>query len=170
MLQKSGYGIVIQVLSTSQCSAVLLSQYNPPFLPLQNPQRWSAATYLMNSKRWLFLCLFRVFMIQISMNTQGSVNSCSSGSAAPITGADLLVTTGIVIQYYSDNMNIFPILSDPQTWNFLRTAQGSHGAALLGKHTRLSVESDEYNYINFFFIYFFIYNIYFLWEKTSAWG
>ncbi len=44
MLQKSGYGIVIQVLSTSQCSAVLLSQYNPPFLPLQNPQRWSAAT------------------------------------------------------------------------------------------------------------------------------
>src|SRR6266571_427355 len=73
MLQKSGYGIVIRVLSTSQCSAVLLSQYNPPFLPLQNPQRWSAATYLMNSKRWLFPCLFRVFVIQISVNTQGSV-------------------------------------------------------------------------------------------------
>jgi len=53
------------------------------------------------------------------MNTQESVNSCSSGSAAPIAGAlagaDSLVTTRIVIQYYSDNMNIFPILSDPQT-------------------------------------------------------
>src|SRR6266571_8862971 len=84
MLQKSGYGIVIQVLSTSQCSAVLPFQYNPPFLPLQNPQRWSAATYLINSKRWLFPCLFRVFMIQISVNTQGSVNGRSSGSAAPI--------------------------------------------------------------------------------------
>src|SRR6266568_9289740 len=103
MLQISGYGIVIQVLSTSQCSAVLPSQYNPPFLPLQNPQRWSAATYLMNSKRWLFPCLFRVFMIQISMNTQESVNSCSSSSAAPIAGADLLVTTRIVIQYYSNH-------------------------------------------------------------------
>ena len=33
MLQKLGYGIVIQVLSTSQCSAVLPSQYNLPFLP-----------------------------------------------------------------------------------------------------------------------------------------
>src|SRR6266702_8225108 len=103
----------------------------------------------MNSKRWLFPCLFRVFMIQISVNTQGLVNSRSSGSAAPITGADLLVTTRIVIQYYSDNMNIFPILSDPQTWNFLRAARGSHGATLLGKHTRLSVK------INFFFIYIF---------------
>src|SRR6266581_5628487 len=143
MLQKSGYGIVIRVLSTSQCSAVLPSQYNPPFLPLQNPQRWSAATYLMNSKRWLFPCLFRVFMIWISMNTQGSVNGCSSSSAAPITGADSLVTTRIVIQYYSNNMNIFPILSDPQTWNFLRTARGSHGATLLGNHTQLSVESNK---------------------------
>ena len=27
----------------------------------------------MNSKRWLFPCLFRVFVIQISVNTQGSV-------------------------------------------------------------------------------------------------
>src|SRR6266568_8939199 len=127
MLQKSGYGIVIRVLSTSQCSAVLLSQYNPPFLPLQNPQRWSTTTYLMNSKRWLFPCLFRVFMIQISMNTQGSVNSHSSSSAAPIAGADLLVTTRIVIQYYSNHMNIFPILLDP---NFLHTAQGSHSTTL----------------------------------------
>src|SRR6266702_2910160 len=67
-------------------------------------------------------------------------------------------------------MNIFPILSDPRTWNFLCAARGSHGAALLGKHTQLSIKSDEYNYINFFFIYFFIYNIYFLWEKTLAWG
>ena len=33
MLQKSGYGIVIRVLSTSQCSAVLPSQYNPPSFP-----------------------------------------------------------------------------------------------------------------------------------------
>src|SRR6266581_3760240 len=86
MLQKSGYGIVIRVLSTSQCSAVLPSQYNPPFLPLQNPQRQSATTYLMNSKRWLFPCLFRVFMIWISVNTQGSVNGRSSSSAAPIAG------------------------------------------------------------------------------------
>src|SRR6266571_8130402 len=31
MLQKLGYRIVIRVLSTSQCSAVLPSQYNPPF-------------------------------------------------------------------------------------------------------------------------------------------
>src|SRR6266702_1717184 len=61
----------------------------------------------MNSKRWLFPCLFRVFMIQISINTQGSVNGCSSGSTAPITGADSLVSTGIVIQYYSDNIYIF---------------------------------------------------------------
>src|SRR6266571_2504317 len=106
MLQKSGYGIVIQVLSTSQCSAVLPSQYNPPFLPLQNPQQRSATTYLMNSKRWLFPCLFRVFMIRISVNTQGSVNGRSSGSAAPIAGADSLVTTRIVIEYYSNNMNI----------------------------------------------------------------
>jgi len=131
MLQKSGYGIVIQVLSTSQCSAVLLSQYNPPFLPLQNPQRWSAATYLMNSKRWLFPCLFRVFMIQISVNTQGLVNGHSSGSTAPVAGADLLITTRIVIQYYSDNMNIFPILLHPQTWNFLRAAQGSQAPCCL---------------------------------------
>ncbi len=147
MLQKSGYGIVIRVLSTSQCSAVLPSQYNPPFLPLQNPQRWSATTYLMNSKRWLFPCLFGVFMVQISVNTQESVNSCSSSSAALITGAlagaDLLMTTRIVIRYYSDNMNIFPILSDPQTWNFLRAAQGSHDATLLGKHTRLSIKSNK---------------------------
>ncbi len=68
-------------------------------------------------------------------NTQGSVNGRSSGSTAPIAGADLLVTTRIVIQYYSNNMNIFPILSDPRTWNFLRTARGSHGTTLLGKHT-----------------------------------
>src|SRR6266702_7668433 len=67
-------------------------------------------------------------------------------------------------------MNIFPILSDPRTWNFLCAARGSHGAALLGKHTQLSIKSDEYNYINFFFVTFFIYNIYFLWEKTLAWG
>ncbi len=60
----------------------------------------------MNSKRWLFPCLFRVFMIWISVNTQGSVNGCSSGSAAPIAGADSLVTTRIVIEYYSNNMNI----------------------------------------------------------------
>ncbi len=60
----------------------------------------------MNSKRWLFPCLFRVFMIQISVNTQGSVNSRSSGSTAPITGADLLMTTRIVIEYYSNNINI----------------------------------------------------------------
>ncbi len=106
MLQKSGYGIVIQVLSTSQCSAVLPSQYNPPFLPLQNPQQRSATTYLMNSKRWLFPCLFRVFMIRISVNTQGSVNGRSSSSAAPIAGANLLVTTRFVIDYYSNNMNI----------------------------------------------------------------
>src|SRR6266702_1910252 len=131
MLQKSGYGIVIRVLSTSQCSAVLPSQYNPPFLPPQNPQRWSTATYLMNSKRWLFPCLSRVFMIQISVNTQGLVNSRSSGSAAPIAGADLLVTTRIVIQYYSNNMNIFPILLDPQTWNFLRAARGSQAPRCL---------------------------------------
>src|SRR6266702_8040315 len=147
MLQKLGYRIVIRVLSTSQCSAVLPSQYNPPFLPLQNPQRWSAATYLMNSKRWLFPCLFWVFMIQISVNTQESVNSCSGSSAAPIAGAlagaDSLMTTRIVIQYYSNNMNIFPILSDPQTWNFLRAAQGSHGTTLLGKHTRLSIKSNK---------------------------
>ncbi len=97
----------------------------------------------MNSKRWLFPCLFRVFMIRISVNTQGSVNGRSSGSAAPIAGADSLVTTRIVIQYYSDNMNIFPILSDPQTWYFLHTARGSHGATLLGKHTRLSVKSNK---------------------------
>ncbi len=100
----------------------------------------------MNSKRWLFPCLF-IFMIQISVNTQESVNSCSSGSAAPIAGAlagaDLLVTTRIVIQYYSDNMNIFPILSDPQTWNFLCAAQGSHGTTLLGKHTQLSIKSNK---------------------------
>ncbi len=82
-------------------------------------------------------------MIQISVNTQGSVNGHSSDSAAPIAGTDSLVTTRIVIQYYSNNMNIFPILSDPQTWNFLHTAQGSHGATLLGKHTQLSVESNE---------------------------
>ncbi len=37
----------------------------------------------------------------------------------------------------------FPILSDPQTWNFLHAAQGSHGTTLLGKHTQLSIESDE---------------------------
>jgi len=77
------------------------------------------------------------------MNTQGSVNGCSSGSAALITGADSLVTTGIVIQYYSDNMNIFPILSDPPTWNFLHAAQGSHGTTLLGKHTRLIIKSNK---------------------------
>ena len=65
------------------------------------------------------------------------------GSAAPIAGANLLVTTRIVIQYYSNNMNIFPILSDPRTWNFLRTARGSHSATLLGKHTRLSVKSNK---------------------------
>ena len=69
-------------------------------------------------------------MIQISVNTQGLVNGHSSGSTAPVAGADLLITTRIVIQYYSDNMNIFPILSDPQTWNFLRAAQGSHGTTL----------------------------------------
>src|SRR6266702_4616015 len=72
-----------------------------PFLPLQNPQRWYTTTYLMNSKRWLFPCLFRVFMIQISVNKQESVNGCSSSSAAPIAGAlagaDSLVTTRIVI-------------------------------------------------------------------------
>ncbi len=86
-------------------------------------------------------------MIQISVNTQESVNSCSSSSAALIAGAlagaDLLMTTRIVIQYYSDNMNIFPILSDPQTWNFLHAARGSHGATFLGKHTRLSIKSNK---------------------------
>ncbi len=82
-------------------------------------------------------------MIWISVNTQGSVNGRSSGSAAPIAGADSLVTTRIVIQYHSNNMNIFPILSDQQTWNFLHAAQGSHSATLLGKHTRLSVESNK---------------------------
>src|SRR6266702_137588 len=96
--------------------------------------------HISDELRWLFPCLFRVFMIRISVNTQGSVNGHSSSSAAPITGADLLVTTRIVIQYYSNHMNIFPILSDP---NFLRTAQGSHSATLLGKHTQLSVESNE---------------------------
>ena len=70
-------------------------------------------------------------MIQISVNTQGLVNSRSSGSAAPIAGADLLVTTRIVIQYYSNNMNIFPILLDPQTWNFLRAARGSQAPRCL---------------------------------------
>src|SRR6266702_3156895 len=35
MLQKSGYGIVIRVLSTSQCSAVLSSQY----IPLPSPPK-----------------------------------------------------------------------------------------------------------------------------------
>src|SRR6266702_416170 len=60
----------------------------------------------MNSKRWLFPCLFRVFMIWISVNTQGSVNGHSSSSAAPIAGADSLMTTRIVIDYYSNNMNI----------------------------------------------------------------
>ncbi len=86
-------------------------------------------------------------MIQISVNTQESVNGCSSSSAAPIAGAlagtDSLVTTRIVIQYYSDNMNIFPILLDPQTWNFLCAARGSHGATLPGKHTQLSVKSNK---------------------------
>ena len=34
-------------------------------------------------------------------------------------------------------------LLDPQTWNFLCAAQGSHGATLLGKHTQLSIKSNE---------------------------
>src|SRR6266571_5906705 len=102
MLQKSGYGIVIQVAVFGSVAISILT----PFLPLQNPQRQSATTYLMNSKRWLFPCLFRVFMIWISVNTQGSVNGHSSSSAAPIAGADSLMTTRIVIDYYSNNMNI----------------------------------------------------------------
>src|SRR6266702_3177130 len=40
MLKKSGYGIVIRVLSTSHCSAVLPSRYNLPYLP---PSRASRA-------------------------------------------------------------------------------------------------------------------------------
>src|SRR6266702_4094299 len=129
-----GYGIVIRVLSTSQCSAVLPSQYKPPLPSHPKPSTMVCCHISDELKRWLFPCLFRVFMIQISVNTQESVNSCSSSSTAPIAGtlagADSLVTTRIVIQYYSDNMNIFPILSDPQTWNFLRAAQGSHGTTL----------------------------------------
>ncbi len=82
-------------------------------------------------------------MIQISVNTQGLVNGHSSGSTAPVAGADLLITTRIVIQYYSDNMNIFPILLHPQTWNFLRAAQGSQAPCCLASTHDLALKATS---------------------------
>jgi hypothetical protein len=69
---------------------------SPFFFPLHSislclppSQPWLAATYLMTSSKWLFLCPSRVSMTQTSMNTRAS--ACDLSSACKARSAKLEV-------------------------------------------------------------------------------
>ena len=82
---KPSYGIAILGISVvifwHGCH--LTPQVTPP-KPF--PQQWSVDTYPVTSKRWHCLCLFKVFVIQMFANSQGSVCARSLGCTALFTG------------------------------------------------------------------------------------